>query len=87
MSKFRGSQLLAKAVRAEQKHLEVIRELEDYLKDRIEFSFAIDVQPADGHMISNTEGSGMATAPAADCLSVIYMKGTLSVRDHQRLCI
>lgn len=84
--KFQGSKFLAKVCRAKQKHDDAVGELERYLADKIEFDFAVDYQPSDGHMILDLENA-MRIAPAAECLSVIYRKGSLSREEHEKLCI
>lgn len=83
---FRGNTILSKVIRAHRKYNDCVKELKEYLNDKIDFDFNIDFQPADGHMILNVE-SPMHTAPIADCLSVIYSKGHLSEDDHEKLCI
>ena len=82
----RGEQLLGKAIRAYDKYETAVKQLDTFLKDKIEFEFAIDRQPGDGHMIIDLD-SEMKIAPVDRCLSVIYMRGKLTREDHNRLCI
>ncbi len=84
--KFKGSSLASKMITSRRKYEINVKELQDYLKDKIDFDFYIDFQPADGHMILDIE-SNTNIAPLADCLSVIYSKGKLSEEDHKKLCI
>lgn len=86
MSKFKGNTILSKVVRSHKKYWECVAELQEYLKDKVDFEFSIDHQPSDGHMLLNVE-SGMKIAPVADCLSIIYSKGHLSEDDHEDICI
>lgn len=84
--KFKGTSILAKTFRARLKYEVSVKELEDWLRDKVDFDFAVDYQPADGIMIVDLE-SGINIAPAGECLSVIYRKGNLSREDHKKLCI
>ena len=80
------NRILAKLNKARWKYESVISELKESLNGKIEFDFSVEYQQADGHMILDVENQDNI-APAADCLSVIYRKGSLSVEDHLKLCI
>lgn len=61
------------------------RELESELEDQISFDFAITYCQGDGYCILNKETT--MVAPIFLCIDFISKKGSMTITDHENLCI